>query len=284
MNSKLSLFALLIIIFSLSNCQKKSDSAENLKIQSYKEIDQIEVEQFDSANTDDSRYNYDNVIFTEGKSFTYRLLHLSKDGDSLSFIVPEREQMYQALWHFTALENDSAVETVKIKVTEGRGFMGRQYPDYYQTVVKYEYFTKTAKLDYNSISGVIENEKNLWAHPPRDYYFQMLELNPFPYVKFPLKKGNRWEWSLTIGSRWGDERWKTWEGNIENSFQYEIIGKEKIKTAFGEIECTVIEAQAKSELGSTSLRSYFHPEYGFILLDYTNIDSSKTLLQLTEIE
>ncbi len=36
----------------------------------------------------------------------------------------------------------------------------------------------------NSVTGVIENKKQVWLHPPRAKYYKILELAPFPYVNF----------------------------------------------------------------------------------------------------
>jgi len=119
-------------------------------------------------------------------------------------------------------------------------------------------------------------------HPPRDKYFRILELNPFPFIQAPYEIGNTWDWSLTIGSSWGDKRWKTWEGNITNTYQYEITDKRMIKTDMGKIECFEVQSTASSRIGSTQLVALFSPIYGFVSLDYTNIDSSRTLLELVE--
>ena len=151
-------------------------------------------------------------------------------------------------------------------------------PNYYQTAISYQFEENTPF----SMSGVIENEANIWMHPPRDQYFRILELNPFPYIKAPYDVGTKWNWKLQVGSQWGDERWKTWEGNIENSYQYQITAKKMISTPFGELKCLVVESTAKSRLGETSLTAYFHEKYGFVKLDYTNIDQSKTQLELVK--
>ncbi|MGO3182768.1 MAG: hypothetical protein ACTIJ9_08055 [Aequorivita sp.] len=110
----------------------------------------------------------------------------------------------------------------------------------------------------------------------------ILELNPFPFIKAPYKVGNSWDWWLGIGSQWGDERWKTWEGGIENQYFYEITKKKIIETEFGKLECFIIESTAWSELGETKLTAYFNEKYGFIKLNYINIDGSKTNLELIE--
>jgi len=130
------------------------------------------------------------------------------------------------------------------------------------------------------MTGLIENSKNIWLHPPRLKLFSILELNPFPNVKFPLEIGKSWSWNLKIGGQWGDKRWKEWSGNIENKYQYKIVGKEIMKTGVGSLECYVIEGQAESELGITKLISYFNKKYGFVKLDYTNIDNSKLEINL----
>lgn len=36
-------------------------------------------------------------------------------------------------------------------------------------------------------TGIIENEKKVWLHPPRSGAFTMFEYFPFPEMKFPLK-------------------------------------------------------------------------------------------------
>lgn len=42
------------------------------------------------------------------------------------------------------------------------------------------------------------------------------------------------------------------------------------------------ESTATSRIGSTQLTAYFHPGYGFVKVDYTNIDPSKTVLELVD--
>ena len=44
----------------------------------------------------------------------------------------------------------------------------------------------------------------------------------------------------------------------------------------------VFDSTATSRLGETHLTALFHPKYGFVKLDYTNIDGSRTVLELTE--
>ena len=133
----------------------------------------------------------------------------------------------------------------------------------------------------SSWSVIVENERNLWMHPNRDCLFQILELNPFPYIQYPVKKGNSWKWSLSIGSQWGDERWKTWTGGIVNKYKYKITDTDcEVVTQMGTLPCVKVEAVAKSRIGKTYLTAYYNDTYGFAKMDNTDIDGSRLLVDL----
>ncbi|MDR2836179.1 MAG: hypothetical protein LBV69_08320 [Bacteroidales bacterium] len=129
---------------------------------------------------------------------------------------------------------------------------------------------------------IIENNIEVWIHPPRDYFFKILELNPFPYILKPYIIGREWDWDLDIGRHWGDYRWIEWEGDITNKSHYKISGGTILDTKIGKLYCYIVDSYAISELGKTYLTSYFNPKYGFVKLDYTNIDDSKIILNLIE--
>ena len=131
------------------------------------------------------------------------------------------------------------------------------------------------------MSGIVENERNLWMHPNRECLFQILELNPFPYIQYPIKKGKTWKWRLSIGSHWGDERWKTWIGGIVNKYKYKITDTDcEVVTPMGTLSCVKVEAVAKSRIGKTYLTAYYNETYGFVKMGNTNIDGSRLLVDL----
>ena len=131
------------------------------------------------------------------------------------------------------------------------------------------------------MSGIVENERNLWMHPNRSCLFRVLELNPFPYIQYPVEKGRKWKWSLSIGSHWGDERWKTWTGGIVNKYKYRITDTDcEVVTPLGTLSCVKVEAVAKSRIGKTYLTAYYNDTYGFVKMDNTNIDGSRLLVDL----
>jgi len=282
------LIALLILTIFLS-CNRKSkkensEQTQNMKDYVLEEDGGIYIEVFDSTNIDENRYTANNRIYKENISFTFSFEHITKDGEKLFFKndTTKEESKYQ--WKFVKpnSEDKDIIEKVKISVKYGLEPMIQYVSEYNQSILQYDYPTINNALPFNSISGAIENENNVWIHPPRDKYFRILELNPFPFIKAPYKVGTSWEWKLGIGSSWGDERWKTWEGKIENQYTYEITGKKIVETNFGKIECFIITSNASSDIGKTKLTAYFNEHYGFIGLYYTNIDGSKTNLKLIE--
>ncbi|MDR2126258.1 MAG: hypothetical protein LBP63_05460 [Prevotellaceae bacterium] len=144
--------------------------------------------------------------------------------------------------------------------------------------IKYSYPPRGTQ----SVSLIIENDDKVWIHPPRDFFFRILEINPFPYIKKPYMIGSKWTWDLTIGSYWGDARWKEWNDQIVNQMNYEITGDTVLQTSIGKLKCFVIKSSAKSEIGTTYLTAFFNETYGFVELYYTNIDSSKLILKIEQ--
>ena len=267
------LFFLFLVAFA--NCQSKSNQVEK-NYELFADDDGILVEKFDSTIVDENKYNHNNIIYKVGNSFKYKFEHITPQGKINFFKVIND----QSGWEFVEFKNtDSTTITfVVIEVANGNP-MAEHIPDYNQTGLIY----KSGYEKGYSMSGAIENEENVWIHPPRDKYFEILELNPFPYIKAPYEIGTKWTWHLGIGDHWADGRWKLWNGKIENKYEYNITDKRTLKTDLGEVECFVIESNAKSRIGETKLTAYFNPKFGFVKLDYTNIDGSKTNLELTEL-
>jgi hypothetical protein len=228
------------------------------------------------------RYTLDNKAYRINRKFIFDY-SIIRDGDTLKITAPkmtEPDSDFQREWGFipNGSQHEDKIETISITVQPG-------ISNENQTMLKYEY-QYTPDLGHStfySTSGVIENEMNTWMHPHRDKYFMILELNPFPFIQQPFKVGNKWPWTLKIGDGWKDERWKTWTGSIKNEYEYEIIGKEKLKTKVGEMDCWVVQSTATSSIGSTGLIGYYNEDNGFVRLDYINIDKSRLTIEIKEI-
>lgn len=278
----MSLFLLLVCL--TANCQTQCGQ----KPTAYQLVDDggIMVEKFDSTNVDQNRYTANNLIFRANTQFVYAYQHMGKEGKTWLVDTSTEGSDWQHGWKFVPIDSArlSTIDNVKITVEAGLEPFIKNIPDYNQTVIRFDYPTRQGTSNFHSVSGVVENEKNVWMHPPRDKYFKILELNPFPFIRAPYVVGTAWTWSLKIGSMWGSSRWKTWEGTIENTCHYEITDKGNVATALGNLECLEVTATASSRLGKTKLTALFNRTHGFVRLHYVNIDSSQTRLELIKHE
>lgn len=251
--------------------------------------DGITIEKTDSAKQFDEVYNFNNTIYIVGKKFTYSYFYQNTKGENFlikrgkAILQPEGYSTFD--WEFINLEekDNETVNHLILKPSSGNPF-SKHIPDYNQTSIGYEYLMINGKSFAMEVTGAIENEMNVWIHPPRSNFFEILELNPFPYIKAPYKIGTKWNWKLKIGDHWSDKRWLEWKGGIENIYDYEIKEKKNISTKLGNLECYIIHANAKSSIGVTELISYFNPKFGFVKLEYKNIDGTKTILELENVE
>jgi hypothetical protein len=231
-------------------------------------------------------FNLDNNIYTPGREFIYSC-QIIKNGDTLGIKVNQSGDTKTQSWSFV---KETEIDTLTIrylsfKVQSGYGGLDNIFPDYSQTVIEQKYYSAYEDLLFDGSTGLIENKKNIWLHPFRGKYFSVLEFSPFPYVKFPLQVGKMWTWQLDdISERWSDERIVKYQGKQQASYVYKVVGKKKIKSALGIKECYVTEATATTKLGLTRLTSFFNPQLGFIMLQYSNIDGSTIRLELINIK
>lgn len=262
------------MLMVLNSCISK-DSEKVIRYDLALTSNNILVEKFDSSVESDEKYNWNNVVFKPGTKFIYDYEYSNSEGITKHFKVNKTDNT----WEFVDMNEKDSTVVQKMIIGVLKGNPMKQFvPDYNQTAVSYTYEEGTPF----SMSGVIENEANIWMHPPREDLFKILELNPFPYIKAPFEVGNEWDWNLVIGNGYQDKRWATWEGTIDNKMKYKITDFKTLETELGKLDCYVIESEAKSEIGESSLKAFFNPKYGFVKLDYTNIDGSKLLLDLVD--
>ena len=51
----------------------------------------------------------------------------------------------------------------------------------------------------------------------------------------------------------------------------------------GTLSCVRVEAVAKSRIGKTCLTAYYNDTYGFVKMENTNIDGSRIVIDLVEV-
>lgn len=276
----IKLFPILLLTFSCSTQKKGSYITD---------YDGIAIEKKDATKKYDQIYNDNNAIYTVGKKLKYSYFYQNITGEKFLIrrgketVQPQGYSTYD--WEFVGVDkqDNETVSYIFSQAISGNPFE-EDNPEYNQTAISYDYVMNNGKSLTRELTGGIENKLNVWIHPPRNSFFKILELNPFPYIKAPYKVGTKWNWKLKISDHWADKRWMEWKDGIENIYNYEIIDKKNISTKFGNLECYVVKANAKSRIGQTELISYFHPKFGFIKLEYKNIDETKTVLELENIE
>ena len=235
----------------------------------------------DQVSNGDNPYNVENEIYKPLKEFIFDYVHIDPNGVKCKFgLEGYRVTPLDSINHQTIMEASFWVDEYMTSFAS--------MDDYAQSEMKYEYYLPNRKSIFpKHTSGLIENNKNIWMHPFRSpYYFRMHNVNPYPFVQFPLEIGKKWEWAgmKVGGSTWSNPDWKSWEGSAEFTHEYEVAGKEILDTNFGNLECWVIEANGTSRIGNTGLTTYFNEEYGFVQMKFDNINKSKTIFKLTEIQ
>lgn len=132
-------------------------------------------------------------------------------------------------------------------------------------------------------SGITENDTVLWIHPYRFGAYRILELSPFPMVKYPLQTGRTWQWELSApGSAYSSKAWVKWQGYKTFLSTYRVVGRQTIDTPLGRLDCFQVRAVCKSDFGTTGLRLYFNRRYGFVRMHYDNINGTAMHLELIE--
>lgn len=270
-NLFLSLMALLLVV---------SAAAQNIR--SYESHGGIWFEKFET-DTNLFIYSSDNTIYIphQQRTFTY-----SYQKNSVQYLF---QSTGEKNWKLVPINEatDSAAVTIIMQIIADSATLGygsAHSGETGQSILYRSFYNKFSKrLPVQEYTGLVENERNIWFHPPRTFLFEMLELNPFPYIKFPIKKNRVWRWKLTIGSQWGDARWKEWEGAIVNHYKYRITNINRpVTTALGTMNCTVVESRAKSRIGTTQATFYFEEKLGFVKYEYVNIDGSSLTIELVE--
>ncbi|MDW9379144.1 hypothetical protein [Chryseobacterium sp. JV558] len=155
--------------------------------------DGISVEKPDGIKTYNEIYNSDNIM----KKFTYFYQNIKGE----KFLIKKGKEIMQpegysiADWEFVEIgkQDNEIINHLMLKPKLGNPFE-RIDPNYNQTAIEYEYVMANSKFMSTEETGAIENEMNVWIHPPRNNFFEILEINPFPYIKAPYQIGTKWNW------------------------------------------------------------------------------------------
>jgi hypothetical protein len=241
------------------------------------------VEKIITKDTSVHRYSIDNTIYKPDRIFLYDYYFTDKNGAIRKLIGDRNSDIENQLYETvdTSFQDVNIIDKIRMTVTDNLKFFLRTDSDYTQTVIKYEYCNKNGNSIASEETGLIENTKNVWVHPPRSFYFKILEINPFPFVR--MDSVETWNWPLKVGEFSSNSKWKAWKGGLDIWSTYERLPNQILQTNFGELTCTVVSATASSRIGKSWLKTYFNSKYGFVKLEYTNIDSTQLIMTLAGV-
>jgi len=236
----------------------------------------VAIEQSVESGTFINASNSDNEIYQPGRTWRYKL-KAAQNNQLQNFEINRRGD-----WRLVPAAKRSngswqKVDELVMEVVDG---FGPYDQDFNQTVIKYSYRISGKKDANEFFTGLVENDVNVWLHPLRNDLFEILALNPYPFVQRPLQVGKRFDFELPVHDNWSNPEWQKWYGTLENNCKYEIVKKRKVELAFGERTPFAVMSECENEIGSTGLVAYFDEEMGFVKLDYRNIDNSWLSLEL----
>ena len=229
-----------------------------------------------------TRYTEDNIIYRANNVYYFAFQYFDKDGQPYSFI--HGSSPFRKDWQLVPKsDNDTLFTGYKMVVEPNLDKMRDK--DYDQSVIGYYLLRGDSVFEkYYEHTGLVENRANIWFHPIRTNLFAILEINPFPYIRYPIRIGKQWDWEMEVGTLYADKRWAEWEGVLLFKSHYKISNIVKLNTPLGKLSCYVINSETNSELGKSYLTAYFNKKYGFVKFDYINIDGSKMIIDLVKIE
>ncbi len=153
-----------------------------------------------------------------------------------------------------------------------------RHPEFGQTESIWRRKADTMK----EFTGITENDTTLWIHPYRSGDYRILEFSPFPVLKYPLQVGERWNFDIKIGGEWGSKDLMEWKGIKLFKATYQLVGQETLATKLGKLNCFKVLAEGSSDFGKTQLLMYFHSEYGFVRMEYQNINQTSMQMELID--
>ena len=141
-----------------------------------------------------------------------------------------------------------------------------------QTTIHWKYFDQ-GKQQFSEATGVKENNKKVFLHPPRSGKFLFTELSSFPFIYFPPKLGDVTSGTTIISTGFGE-----WDGSsikTSDTLQARLLSNEGI--AVGDSVWITSGISEKTPLGRLQTKTAFHSKFGFVRVSYNFLDSNKSV-------
>lgn len=211
-------------------------------------------------------------IWQPNREFHYQALYFDVNGDTISnetiVMIPTGEPNPLAKKRQTLAEyrfHYSHADSIKLAANP---IHANDFTRKYNTII----WERSMK------EGIMENEDGMWMHPFRVNQYVLTEVAPFPTVRFPLTEGRSWKAVFFIGRGWG-----RFSGRATNT--YTMKGKSTRRVGIGELlDCQLIEAISNhKKLGESKAMFYFHPDYGFVEMDYNFYNGQRMVFSLQQV-
>lgn len=158
-----------------------------------------------------------------------------------------------------------------------------------QVTVEYEYLREGKVFDKET-TGIEDNSKLVTIHPPRNFYFDIAEIIPFPFITKPFGSGFRSSSFITIQkasflNRKGNQKINLAGKKINQ--QIALTGSSIIYVVNQKLKCFVIEGKNLNyinELGQFSGKYFFNEKYGFIKIIYSTPWKMEIIAELNSVD
>ncbi len=274
-------FLLLLSLLAFVACQSESEPLPPFY--------NVEApEQFKDVGPLNTAFTQDNFIYKPGKIFTFEYTYTSEEGQEILIGVDaESEAFGQGTipWKLVpvadATISDYPVASVGISVFATQTPMVGFLPE--QTIIRYGFYNEVGEIGFGELTGLIEDSTKVWLHPPRALGFVILEFSPFPEILKPFDKDTSWVREMHIPQQWSEKLNLDVDGSTSMQITYKQGAQQTMTTPLGELDCYKVTAESTGKLGQTQATFYFHEEFGFVQMEYDNIDGSRLQFVLTSM-
>ncbi len=201
------------------------------------------------------------------------------------FILDCQSQVYnqEIIYTFSySIKKDGNKKSGKIYL----GCLGKQCPIKEQKQMEIIWTSDKAELaKKNWNTGIIEDTKRIWMHPPRHDVFSILEYSPFPQIHFPIFVNKTWTWELLPGKNWVNEKYNVKASDIFK-YKFTILEGSDIKSpiSVSKLKCYKVYAKTTNRIKETSFVGLFNDKYGFLKMVFYNIDNSTIEMELINVD
>lgn len=201
-------------------------------------------------------YNRDNLIYLANKEFTFLIK---------TTVNPEDFRYYENPYPLDKFQEQIIL---KLKILPGCFFD--------QTKVRYEYFLNEALFNFET-TGLIEDKKSIWIHPPRSLINEV-EFSPY----FEYKSGRKkWRNAAIIANDNPkiSERKIIWARN-----KYTVVTDTLVRFKDEVAACKVINIKTRNRRKTFYSTMLFNEKLGFVWIDIQFINGKRYSLELIGVE